>query len=122
MRAYLGKQLTEVIVDDTWLRGHGSERGVVTHRAKRRLAVRDHRKHEKVELLDSEAERKKARIHAQRRRVDGGIDGLHALHALNDIRDSEKVTLEPRGKVLLARGGRLELLVVDDAALERVNE
>ena len=53
----LGKQLAEVVIDDTRLRRHRCEGRIVTHRTQSLLSVGDHGKHEQVELLDSETKR-----------------------------------------------------------------
>src|SRR5260221_3186290 len=61
----LRKQLTEVIIDDTRLIGHGGERCIVSHRTERFLARSDHGKHKNVELLHREAQSDESRIGPQ---------------------------------------------------------
>src|SRR6267154_6590349 len=83
----LRKQLTEVIIDDTRLRGHGGKRCIVSHRSERFLAGSDHRKHEKIELFHREAESYKSGISPQRGIVNDHINRLGAHDTFDNGRN-----------------------------------
>jgi hypothetical protein len=118
----LREELAEEVVDDPRLDGHACERRVVAHRPERLLARDDEREQEQVEVLDRVPERVQARVRAELGRVDGDVDRLRALDALDNVRELEHVALDPAREVLLARGRHLELAVVDDPALDGVDE
>ena len=118
----LREELAEVVVNEARLGGHAGERSVVTHTAQRLLPFGDHRKHEEIELLDAVAEREEDRVSGESVLIDDGVDVDGSLDALEDIGDLDHLILDPAGEVLLPRRRPLQLLIVDDAALDRVDE
>lgn len=73
-------------------------------------------------MLDGITEGEEGRILGKRVFVDSGLDVHAPLDALNNHRHVQHLTFDPRTKVLLGRSGPLQLLVIDDAAFDGVDE
>lgn len=119
----LSEKLAEIIVDQTRLGGHSSERGIITHRAQRFLTVQNHGQEEKVELFGSEAESQELGVGAESAVVENRVEAdMVAFDALDDGRNLEEVRLHPGGEVLLGGSVFLQLFVVDNAAFDRIDK
>jgi hypothetical protein len=112
---HLGEELLEIIVEQARLVGEHRERGVVAHGADGLDAVLGHRGDDDALVLKGVAE---GELALEERGVIGRLDGRR----LGEVAEVDEVLLDPLLVRLGARNGALDLLVLDDAALDGVHE
>src|SRR6266851_4598376 len=118
----LCKQLTEVIIDDTRFSGHSGERRIISHRTKSLISAGDHGEHKEVELFHSETESYESGIGPQRRIINVRSNGLGARDTFDNVRNLKHIMLDPRCEVVLICSGLLQLLVINNASFNGVDQ
>ena len=110
----LGEELGEVVEQQARpVRQHG-DRCVRAHRAERLVGAGSHRGEDDLELLVAVAEQLLAAQHA--------VVAEHDVLAVGQVVELDEAVGEPLGVGMLGGERRLDLLVVDDAALGGVDE
>ena len=112
---HLREELLEVVVQEPRAIRENGERGVGAHRADRLGAGLSHRRDEDPQILLGVAE-------SALQRADGFLRPGRNAGGRRQVVDVDQLLLQPRGVGLLAGEAALDLLVVDDPSLRRVDQ
>ena len=115
---HLGEELLEIVVEQPRAIREHRERRVGAHRADRLCPVPDHRREDYPQVLLGEAE---GALPGAQRLLRRGRRGRRG-RGRRQVVDVDKLLLQPRGVRLLPCEVALDLLVVDDAPLGRVDQ
>jgi hypothetical protein len=110
----LGKQLAEVVIEETGSRGKARKRSIVTHGAQGFLFISGHRRQQQTDLLMGITEGEKQRILLETGVVGLGLKVERSLESLEDLGHGDELTVQPGTEIVSAGNRLLQLLVVND--------